>query len=387
MKQVGIVSSVYHNYNYGGMLQGYALCRKIRELGYTDAEHVCRSPGSEGTSINDRLWGFMGKTGFRRRIREDLYRVLIARQPLNAKDIKRFREFEREEIPEGTYSGDVATLPELNQKYRCFVAGSDQIWNPGYFGEVGLKLFGLTFADPDKRTVSYAASIGSEKAAETRKELFREILKGLDYISVREYAARDFLQPLTDKPVTVVADPTMLFTGEDWEKVARKPAGDRAYAFAYFLRESTNPHNEQVQYILERMGLPMMCIAAEPERYLRKDGADRKVADAGPREFVGYIQRSELVMTNSFHGTVFSLLFHKPFWAFKRNKDSETGNMNARITDLLRECGLSDRLLEDGELPSLEKLRQPIDYDRVDRILEEKRAFSLNWLKTALEGV
>ena len=247
-------------------------------------------------------------------------------------------------------------------------------------------LYGLLFAGASKRRVSYAASLGTWGTQEN-ESIYQKILENLNFISVREKSAQDYLQPLTDKPIAVVLDPTLLLTWQEWEKMAIGPRCEHPSLFAYFLREGKNHHEEQLHQVANQLGMPLRCITDEMGRYPRRGSTDQQILDAGPKEFLGEIRDAEIVFTNSFHGLVFSVLFHKPFWAFKRHKDSDQGSMNSRVTDFLADFGLSDRLLEDGEIPSLEKLRTPIDYDRVDQILEEKRAFSLNWLKAALEGV
>lgn len=209
----------------------------------------------------------------------------------------------------------------------------------------------------------------------------------MDYISVREKTAKEFLQPLTDKPVTVVLDPTLLLNKQEWRDMAIGPQEKKPYLFSYFLSEKENRHDRQLQTAANALNLSLKCISEELKCYPRRNTEDQQILDAGPKEFVGYIRDAEMVFTNSFHGLVFSVLLQKPFWAFKRNKDSDKGSMNARVTDFLSGFGLEDRLLEDGETPAKEKLTQPIDYKRVTKILQEKRMFSLDWLKTALSDI
>ena len=381
VRKIGITSLYLRNTNFGGQLQAYALCYRICGFGY-DAEQICMNTKRRANSIKDKIW-VASETSL---LTLDLLKSIYRRWINDPRQYKNFKKFEAQ-IPHGPYLGNSKLIPKLNRRYGAFITGSDQIWNPDYYTDDGLRLQGLVFAAPEKRAISYAPSLGPDKAAIGRETVFREILERLDFISVREKTARDFLQPLTDKPIAVVVDPTMLLTRREWDELAAGPGREPPHLFAYFLREMDNRHDEQLHKIADALALPVRCIAEELERYPRPGAADRQILDAGPKEFLGEIRDAEMVFVNSFHGLVFSVLFHKPFWAFRRNREKDQGSMNSRITDFLAEFGLSDRLLEDGEVPSLEKLRTPIDYDRVDRILEEKRAFSLNWLKTALEGV
>ncbi len=384
---VGIVSLFYHNWNFGGQLQAYALCQAVR--------HMRQGAQVEQIPVNN-IASYTKRSPLRFRIRSMLLKSELTRSLLDRyylwrnhdqRDLLRFRQFEQKEIPHYKYVGSPQALNKCFQRYGGIISGSDQVWNAGFFSEEVLRMYGLTAAPATKRKISYAASMGAEQAAVGKEELFREILDGLDFISVREKSAQAFLQSLTDRPVTVVLDPTMLLTRKEWDKLAVGPGREPAHLFAYFLAEPDNRHDGQLHAIAETLGLPVRCIADEAGAYPRPNSVDSQRWDAGPKEFLGEIRDAELVLTNSFHGIVFSVLFQKPFWVFKRNKDSDSRSMNARVTDFLTDFGLENRLLEDGEIPTKEKLVRPIDYETAGRLLETKRDFSLNWLRKALEGI
>lgn len=385
MKKIGIMSIFYHNWNFGGMLQAYALNRVIREFGYAGEHLYYRLIPSvhKNSPLKDRVRALLAKNVMTSEILEK-YRQIRWR---DRRDLRNFRLFEKKYVPHGKYCGSNRKIISDAKQYNCIVVGSDQVWSPIFYVDELLRIHGLTFAEKETRKIAYAASIGAENAAIGKEELFREILDNLDYISVREESARAYLQPLTDKPVTVVPDPTLLLDRQKWCEIAVKPAEKAPYLFSYFLIESNNCHDRQIHEIANEMALPMRCIADELGCYPRPNSGDKQILDAGPKEFVGYIRDAEMILTNSFHGMVFSMLFQKPFWVFKRDKDGEKASMNGRVNDFLKDFGLEDRLLADGEMPSAEKLRRPIDYERVNRILEEKRSFSLNWLKNALTNV
>lgn len=381
MRRVGITTFFHRNWNFGGMLQAFALCQCVCALGF-EAEQICMSVWRGGHSAKTAAWNIIETNA----LTNEVVKTVYEHWRKGTRILKKFRTFQRE-VPHGRYLGNLNLPAKLNDRYDCIITGSDQVWNPLYYTDDGLRIQGLAFAAPGKRTISYAPSLGPVKAAIGREKIYAEILNRLDFISVRERSAQQFLQPLTDKPIAVVLDPTLLLTRQEWNKLTIGVKGKSIHLFAYFLNESSNRHDEQLHQIANQMQLPLRCIADELERYPRAESDDRQILDAGPKEFLGEIRDAEMVLTNSFHGTVFSMLFHKPFWVFKRNRDSDQGSMNSRITDFLEDFGLAGRLLEDGEVPSLEKLRTPIDYDAVDCILEEKREFSMDWLKTALEGV
>lgn len=214
------------------------------------------------------------------------------------------------------------------------------------------------------------------------EKLFKRILENMDYISVREESAKAALQPLTEKKIHVVLDPVMLLKAEEWKEVAAVPVIDEPYIFCYFLGEPENRHNEQFRAIADIIGRKVRCISGEQNLYVREQ--DLEIMDAGPREFIGNILGAEMVFVNSFHGTVFSIILHKKFWVFCRDKQSISHSANSRIIDLLKIFGLENRVLSDGEIPSYEKLHQPIDYQAVDTILAEKRIDSLEWISNAI---
>lgn len=379
--KVAVISSYYHNWNMGGLLQAYALNRAIRDLGY-DAEHIrfCYAePAAPGGALQKRVRTVLT----RHRLSSELIERFFTFLHHEAKNRKNFRDFHDHEIHGSVACCDAITAEKLNRHYDVFVTGSDQIWNPEFWSNRLLGVFGLLFVARGKRTLSYAASIGSEQAVAGKEDVFRAILEKLDYVSVREAAAQTCLQPLTNKPVQVVADPTLLLEPSDWVKETAERQADAPYLFAYFLEETTK-HTAQLHAAAEQLSLPVYCISTEKGQYIRP-GKDCQICDAGPREFLSYIRNADMIVTNSFHGVVFSVVFQKPFLAVKRYRDTDRASANNRITDFLHMLGLEDRLLEDGEMPNTKQLCRPIDYDRVLKRLEKLRADSLAWLKEALK--
>lgn len=381
-KKVAVISSYYQNWNMGGLLQAFALNRAIRDLGY-DAEHVrlCYAePAASGSALQKRVRTVLT----RHRLSSELIERFYTFRQHESKNRKRFREFHDHAIHGSVKCCDAITAGTLNSRYDIFVTGSDQIWNPEFWSDRLLGVFGLLFTEPGKRTLSYAASIGSEKAVAGKEDVFRAILKRLDSVSVREAAAQACLQPLTDKSVRVVADPTLLLKREDWQKETAVPQTSEPYLFAYFLEEEMK-HTAQLHAAADQLALPVYCISTEKGQYVRPE-RDHQICDAGPREFLSYIRHADMIVTNSFHGMVFSVVFQKPFWVVKRYRDSDKASANNRITDFLQMLGLEGRLLEDGDIPDAERLRRPIDYDRVSQRLADLRADSLSWLQDALEA-
>lgn len=393
MKKIGILSLYYHSGNLGGQLQARALVSVVEDFGF-QAEQVRLELGGQpqgkrsvigtaksilgGLSAGEKL-----KTCIRlirrypkmRRLRHEKGSEFLLGQ-------ERMVRFENR-TPHSEEVFNTNCIFKAGKQYDALITGSDQVWNPAVHTEPVLELFGLTFAE-GKRRISYAASMGGGRLNTQDGIIFRRILSGMTHISVREKTARELLQPFTSKKIAVTYDPVLLKNKGWWsERAKRDPRQAEPYVFGYFLSGEARNHSE-VKRLAKHMRRPFWCVSYALGNYLTANGG--QLFDVGPEEFLGWIQNADCILTDSFHGTAFSILFHRSFWVFRRHKAQDSGSMNSRIADLLAELGLTERLLEDGEYPTAEKLAQPIDWTGVERILEEKRAFSLNWLKEALMG-
>lgn len=379
-KRIAILSIYYHNWNFGALLQSYALNQVLRAMGF-NAEHIrfCYAqPAPKTAPLTKRIRTFLT----RHRISAHLIERFFCLKDKDIKNRKSFYAFHDKDIHGSMCCYDAVTAKKLNENYDIFITGSDQVWNPEFWSDQLLRIFGLTFVNSDKKKISYAASIGSEKTAIGKEALYQEIMDSIDYISVREKAAKDFLQPLTNKKIQVVLDPTLLLSIAQWAEVAGERIISGKYIFSYFLEEK-QPHNNQLIAIADAIKLPNYCVAKIQNLYTRTN-LDSIITDAGPKEFLNYIQNAEYIITNSFHGLIFSIIFRKNFWVFNRYNEWEKDAANHRITDLLHILGLSDRLLQDDEYPKLEKIKQEIDYESVEERLDELRKKSMDWLRDAL---
>lgn len=379
-KKIAILSIYYHNWNFGALLQSYALNRVLRSMGF-EAEHIrfCYAePAPEKSPLPKRIRTILT----RHRISAHFLERFFCLKEREMKNRRNFYSFHDKEIRGSLCCCDAVTVSGLNRKYDIFITGSDQVWNPQFWSDRLLRVFGLTFADRKKRTISYGASIGSEKAAKGKEELYRDIMEAIDCISVREDSAKDYLQPLTAKKIQVVLDPTLLLKADQWDDVMVKRQVQGKYIFSYFLEEKY-PHTDQVLSFSNIMNLPMYCVSKIKNLYTRP-GLDFQIYDAGPKEFLSYIKNAECIITNSFHGMVFSIIFHKNFWVINRYRDHEQDEANHRITDLLSRLDLTNRLLKDGEVPELEKLQENIDFSLVEEKLLGLQKESMEWLRSAL---
>lgn len=244
-----------------------------------------------------------------------------------------------------------------NEKYSFFLAGSDQIWNPDFAGN---DYYFLDFAEPEKR-IAFAASIGYETLPDEVLARYAKYWKQMRYISVREQSAADLIEKATGRKADVFLDPTMLLTQAEWKEIEEKPKFQlpEKYILCLFLGDA--PENTVEAY---RKGYGMETVRLEDKRF-----SDYYLT--GPAEFIYLIEHAELVLTDSFHCTVFSIIFHKDFFVFKR-EDKSVKNMFTRLENLLDKLGYLDRVQKrDGTVRDDEIAAER--FKKSDEIMEDEK--------------
>ena len=263
----------------------------------------------------------------------------------------------------------VNDLHNVVDEYDYFIVGSDQVWNP-YFGD--LKNNFLSFAPFDKR-IAYAASIAAPNIPEDKSEIFKNGLTGMKWISMREQEGADTVRKFTGREVPVVVDPTMLLTPDEWRKVSRQPAWyhGKDYILTYFL--GTRP-DESIQAIARKSELSIVNLLDEKNYEHYVTGVD---------EFIWAIEHASLVYTDSFHGTVFSILFQRPFVVCNRVGKGCFNKMSARIDTLLKYFNLENRR---GTYKNKYCIDNPskITYGNTAVVFERERNRSEHYLRKAL---
>lgn len=365
MKKVGIITlNAYCN--YGNRLQNYALQKYIKNLSkdiipetiwYYD--NGLKVKENQITKNNIRRYIFNRK-GFRDLVNSGKYFYDFIRE-------YNFKKFSDEYI---NIVFDHKIKKDLNSRYDYFIAGSDQIWNPQ---NLDLKNEFLQFADRNKR-IAYAASFGVSEIKSNKVDLVKTGIEGIDFISVREYAGAKIVKDLTGKEVPVLVDPTLLLTTDEWDKIIERPVWycDEKYILVYFLSKLPNKIKKDIHNLSEKYKLKIV------------DLMDRENIDyycSPPSEFLYLIKNCSLMYTDSFHGTVFSILNKKPFVVSSRENVSM--NMDSRIDTLLSIFHLENRKIsKDNNY----KIANPmeIEFPDVEAILERERQRSKEFLCKAL---
>ncbi|MFR5683621.1 MAG: polysaccharide pyruvyl transferase family protein [Clostridia bacterium] len=350
--------------NYGGNLQAYALKETLKEIFQCKVNIIDYRP-----DIVVKPYAIINKAN------PVLFLKTLIASPVTFQKYKKYSKFIKQygNLSKQTYYQE-EELKIINQQYDVFITGSDQVWNTRITGQL-LDSYCLSFADQSKKRISYAASIGNSEIEEKYKEQYKEKLNQLDAISVREETAQKLLQPLIDKKIEIVLDPTLLLNKEKWNRVAIEPKIKSSYILVYSLEENKQL-NKIVNYIAKITGLDVITFDLRNKYVNGKKSAYM----SGPREFIGWFKKAEYVITNSFHGTIFSLIYHKKFYTIPHS------NRGSRMTDLLSMLNLSDRVLYHINDLKEKNLEEEINYKTIEEVLYSKQEQSIQFLKRAVKG-
>ncbi len=397
---IGILTFYWAD-DYGAMLQSYALKTYLNQYG--GAVLVPYFPRAlrgryrvihynRADSIPRRLYKMAGQ------LRPENLRRAFKRR-------KRMKAFRQEFLTGERKSLDSSKdIFKYKSDINVYVAGSDQVWNPeitegfqeGYF---------CTFRKWKKsgaRYAAYAASIGMERLNEKYDRKLAGLLSNFDVISIREPLSKPYIAKQWGKEPEVVLDPVFLLKKKEWEVLSGKLtkeavrhmiygadgafSGDTAVNSGgrYIAVYDTEYSPEMAQYLrkLEKYsGLAVAVISAVHKTY-RWTEKEKRLVGLGPLEFLGVLQHAAYVVTNSFHGTAFSIILKKQFAAFPHS------TRGARMLDILRTARLEDRLVSGGKREV--RIDEKIDWDEVDKALEKEithsKAFIQNEILASPEG-
>ena len=348
--KIGILT-FHYAYNYGAVLQAEALLNFLSQLGY-DVAFV----DYKNKSITD-FYGIIDRRGLGR---NKPFMVL--------KRILRYRKFKKY----------ISNFPLINKdsivkkgEIDVLVVGSDQVWN--YNLTSGFDSYYWLDVPFTGKKVAYAASMNSSDISKLELIKIKQLLSNFDYISVREQSLKELLTPLSPVKVDLVLDPTLMIDPEYWTSRVRN-SGCKGYVLAYPLRDTKNVIN-LAKRIAKAKGKKLIVLRGMPTNschYFKEELAD-------PFDFLTYFVNADYVVTSSFHGTAFSLIFQKQFYTLKC-----TDNNNVRTESLLMSVGLSSRFVTmDDPIKSLES----IDYKIIRELLSELRQISQGVLINYLSKV
>ncbi len=273
------------------------------------------------------------------------------------------------------------TLKQLRNAHFQFdiiFVGSDQIWNSSITNGLDPAFFG-DFAREDTIIASYGASIGNPTVPERELPVFSQYFKKMDYISVREEKAKELFSTLTEKQISVVCDPTILPNREYFKSLVSKksPYGNKKYIYVHVHHYSAKGLEliKAAKELSKKTGLPIVH-NIQNEKFENQLG---KTVGAGPLETLNAIAHAEYIITQSFHLSVFALLFEKNFITIKRDRN------NDRLENLFSKLGLSNHFIAPNEkLPNFKDI--PIDFKQVHKKMDAMRPESAKFINTVLNG-
>ncbi len=354
--RIGIIT-FHFVWNHGAALQAYAMCKALQGMGH-DALVIDYRPWSLRAY---RPWSLVSY------LKPTLWRSL----PSAARMRLAYRSFGRRYVPQTPRRYFWAShLMADAPRFDAYICGSDQIWNvhlhrfdPAYY---------LSFAPKaSSRLIAYAPSFGNfdPLASEFRDDI-AGLISRIDCLSAREEEGRAFIRDLTGRECPLVLDPTLL---ADYDAVTARPRRAGEYIAAYPM-DMSDEFVGLVEAASRALGLPVLLLKNQ-----RSPLKCSRLADLGPSEWLGYVRQARFVCTNSFHGTVFAVLFHKAFLTCRNTFD------NTRMDTFLKLTNLSGRQVERPDLLCPGDSRfEDICYDEADSLLNAARSRSLDYLRLAL---
>ena len=382
MKKIGIVSC-YFKHNYGSMLQAYATQQILDNMHLENEtinidENVDFANGKKKyyatqitnvSFIKSKLG--MIKLKFDKKLNKELGKNICIR------DLK-YKEFEKNfklTKPYKTYN----ELTEKCKEYSNIIVGSDQLWLPV---NVVADYYTLNWVPDNVNKISLATSFGVSEIPNKYKDDYAKFLNRINYLSVRETSGVKLVEKLSNNKATLVCDPTLLLTKDEWMEIQDvKPIIEGKYILCYFLGSNIE-HRKFAEKLKKQTGYKIVS-----DEYVKYSDvfADETPYNIGPAEWINLIRNAQFVCTDSFHGTVFSLINNVPFFTFERysNKDAKIST-NSRIYSLLEMVDLKNRILS-GTEDIEEVINLKINFDDVNAKLEKFRNESKDFLKKALK--
>lgn len=347
------IVTVYNTENCGSFLQAYALRRTLEKLG-NEVYYLYRDLKDTSNSLKNSLKCSLIKMakfnfGYAANVLKmhNNYNRINKKQPVVHRNSKLFDEIE------------------------CFVFGSDTIWNfnSQYFYNNRETYLGSNLPDVKKITYAVSAANTPYKVFE-KDDTIKSAVNNLDFISVRDDSTKDIVEKLTGAEPYMVCDPTLLLDEKEYDEMIPSDFAmkNQKYILLYHFSDISQKKKEQILQLKKQTGCKIVSF-----------GEYRSWCDYNPAyepySFIAYMKYAQYVITDTFHGTIFAVLFHKNFIDY--------GVKKVKITDFISQIGLMETLTEENDL-IVDKFKVSLDYKKVDEVIMQLRSKSLNYIKNAL---
>ena len=382
MKKVGIVSCYFKD-NYGSMLQAYAT-KKILDKNEIPNETI-NIKYNKDFKNGKRKYYLSQITNFKfiknklgmvkLKIDKKLNKQLGKNIAIRTQKYKEFRKEFNLSRSNNTFKDLTNQAKEL---YSDVIVGSDQLWLPV---NVVADYYTLNWVPDEINKISYSTSFGFSSIPNKYVELYRNFLNRINYLSTREESGVQIIKDIVARDAKLVCDPTILLTKDEWhEESSKERKYDEKYILCYFLGNNIE-HRKFAERLRKKTGYKIVSLNHADEYVKYSDEfCDYAPFDIGPREWISLIENAEYVCTDSFHGTVFSILFNKMFFDFRRHNNKSKVSTNSRIDSLLDVAGISKERILVGNEDIDKVLTYKIDYNKVNENINKFREESQKWL-------
>ena len=365
--KIGIITW-FHYENYGTKLQAYALYEYLINLGHEVQlvnfqlnDGTIKTGEKEKAPICERIIRYLGY---------NIYNYELKKYPdkFNLRS-EQFEDFISNRCTLTKLIQSDKEYIEVCNRFDVLICGSDQIWNPYWYHPY----YYADFEQIHTKRISYAPSIGVLKVPSSCKEKMKRSLSRFKAISLREESACKIISSIIGFSPKCVVDPTLLLDERTWDNLISNKITTKQYIACYFLTDNVR-HWRAVKRFAKKIQLPLMVIPQQGISYLQSKCVDRAIS---VESFLGYIRNAQIVITDSFHACVFSIIFNRQFVVFERHNPSLNSSQNCRIYNLLRYIKYEELLLpynsdSIGRIPSINY--QEI-HQRLDNRIEASKAF------------
>lgn len=349
--------------NYGAVLQAYALQNSIEKLG---AE--VRLIDYQCNKVNSLYDPFPKTTNLKKFVSNLLW---YQRKKKKKMAFERFEKKYLKLTDKKYYTKQ--ELKNTNYLFDKFISGSDQIWR-AESTDFDTTYF-LDFVKDNTKKYSYAASFGADKVEERYRKQYMNLLKQYQEISVREKQGQIIIKELINKEARIDLDPTFLLKKEEWQFIEKMPDNKKKYIVLFIIRKS-----KSIFRFAEKLAKEKGCELIYISNDRKKEVNAKYVGGISPEEWLGYIDNAEYVVTNSFHGVAFSIIYQKNFFLELQPPPAKA---NARLENIMDIFHLREREIVDGENENIEK---EIDYKNIEKMIDEQRKKSIAYLTHIIEG-
>lgn len=366
-KKIGIITN-HRALNYGSALQGFALFWFLSKYHEVKVIDYYRTSGKRSSSRNTvtRKIIFI----FKQLARTIIFRVAYRKRS------KRFQTFFKKVSFTEKRFYSFGELISKMEKFDTLISGSDQIWNPGLWGNL-IPAYFLAFCKDGAKKISYASSMGSGEFNDNEKYFVKEWLGDFSAMGVREDYTKQYLEKTFSVESKLVIDPTFLLTSSDWDAAIEDSRTKAEYILLYSPNQNPAECFKAASVIKNRLGdLGIIYICDDSRIYFKYWNKCKIITKAGPVEFINLLRNASFVVTNSFHGTALSVIFKKNFINIFNKTEPE------RAKTLLNKIGLQERIVTD--LNRVATLNIEIDYTNAEKELEAWRRESIDFLINAV---